>query len=101
MDSRVWRAVPHTLRPLVNWDFSQRPLAPRLVRHVSASTHLTLELTCAFLRSCSLGLTWLLWTASAAAVTEMLGGGLNCKFQDFFVYCNQLNALEAFAWIEW
>ncbi|KAJ7508337.1 hypothetical protein B0H11DRAFT_1788982 [Mycena galericulata] len=48
-----------------------------------------------------LGLTWLLWTASAAAVTEMLGGGLNCKTQGVFLYCSQLNALEAFAWIEW
>ncbi|KAF7319674.1 hypothetical protein MKEN_00748600 [Mycena kentingensis (nom. inval.)] len=48
-----------------------------------------------------LGITWLLWTAAAAAVTEMLGGGLNCKTQDVFAYCNQLNALEAFAWIEW
>ncbi|KAF7292254.1 hypothetical protein MKEN_01477200 [Mycena kentingensis (nom. inval.)] len=48
-----------------------------------------------------LGITWLLWTAAAAAVTEMLGGGLNCKTQDVFAYCDQLNALEAFAWIEW
>ncbi|KAF7293891.1 hypothetical protein HMN09_01185200 [Mycena chlorophos] len=48
-----------------------------------------------------LGFTWLIWTAAAAAVTEMLGGGLNCKLQDAFVYCNQLNALEAFAWLEW
>ncbi|KAJ7700795.1 hypothetical protein B0H17DRAFT_976866 [Mycena rosella] len=48
-----------------------------------------------------LGFTWILWTATAAAVTEMLGGGLNCKTQDVYVYCNQLNALEAFAWVEW
>ncbi|KAF7290211.1 hypothetical protein MIND_01334600 [Mycena indigotica] len=48
-----------------------------------------------------LGLTWLIWTAAAAAVTEMLGGGLNCKTQSLFVYCDQLNALEAFAWLEW
>ncbi|KAJ7740076.1 hypothetical protein B0H16DRAFT_1324539 [Mycena metata] len=48
-----------------------------------------------------LGFTWLLWTAAAAAVTDMLGGGLNCKLEDAFAYCNQLNALEAFAWIEW
>ncbi|KAJ7494365.1 hypothetical protein B0H11DRAFT_2156159 [Mycena galericulata] len=48
-----------------------------------------------------LGFSWLLWTASAAAVTEMLGGGLNCKTQDAYVYCNQLNALEGFAWVEW
>ncbi|KAJ7463787.1 hypothetical protein FB451DRAFT_460575 [Mycena latifolia] len=48
-----------------------------------------------------LGLTWIIWTAAAAAITQMLGGGLNCKTQDIFAYCNQLNALEAFAWIEW
>ncbi|KAJ7587433.1 hypothetical protein C8J56DRAFT_941894 [Mycena floridula] len=45
--------------------------------------------------------TWILWTAAAAAVTEMLGGGLNCKTQHDFNYCSQLNAMEAFAWIEW
>ncbi|KAJ6457057.1 hypothetical protein C8R47DRAFT_174573 [Mycena vitilis] len=48
-----------------------------------------------------LGFTWIMWTAAAAAVTEMLGGGLNCKLQDSYVYCNQLNALEGFAWLEW
>ncbi|KAF7294035.1 Aldehyde dehydrogenase [Mycena kentingensis (nom. inval.)] len=49
-----------------------------------------------------LGFTWLMWAATAAAVTSMLGGGLNCKsgLHDGFAYCNQLNALEAFAWIE-
>jgi len=48
-----------------------------------------------------LTLTWIMWTAAAAAVTEMLGGGLNCSTQDIFVYCGQLNALEGFAWIIW
>ncbi|KAJ7236092.1 hypothetical protein B0H12DRAFT_1204545 [Mycena haematopus] len=48
-----------------------------------------------------LAFTWIIWTAAAAAITQMLGGGLNCKLQDVFVYCDQLNALEAFAWIEW
>ncbi|KAJ7760084.1 hypothetical protein DFH07DRAFT_816830 [Mycena maculata] len=48
-----------------------------------------------------LGFTWLLWTSSAAAITQMLGGGLNCKTQDVFVYCSQLNALEGIAWVEW
>ncbi|KAF7289287.1 Aldehyde dehydrogenase [Mycena indigotica] len=47
-----------------------------------------------------LSFSWLMWAATAAAVTEMLGGGLNCKIQTSYVYCNQLNALEAFAWIE-
>jgi hypothetical protein len=42
-----------------------------------------------------------MWTATAAAVTQMLAGGLNCTAQDAYVYCNQLNALEAFAWLEW
>ncbi|KIY65939.1 hypothetical protein CYLTODRAFT_423879 [Cylindrobasidium torrendii FP15055 ss-10] len=46
-------------------------------------------------------LTWIFWTAAAAAITEMLGGGLNCGTQKEFVYCGQLNALEAFAWMEW
>ncbi|KAF9040272.1 hypothetical protein BDZ89DRAFT_1060702 [Hymenopellis radicata] len=45
--------------------------------------------------------TWIMWTAAAAAITEMLGGGLNCSNQREFVYCSQLNAVEAFAWIEW
>ncbi|KAK7035932.1 aldehyde dehydrogenase [Favolaschia claudopus] len=48
-----------------------------------------------------LGFSWIMWTAVAAAITEMLGGGLNCGHQDVYVYCNQLNALEAFAWVEW
>ncbi|TFL02823.1 hypothetical protein BDV98DRAFT_591650 [Pterulicium gracile] len=44
-------------------------------------------------------LTWIIWTTSAAAVTQMLGGGLNCSRG--YTYCGQLNALEAFAWIMW
>ncbi|KAI0756153.1 hypothetical protein C8Q80DRAFT_1091589 [Daedaleopsis nitida] len=44
-------------------------------------------------------LTWILWTAGAAAITAALGGGLNCS--DAHQYCGQLNALEAFAWIVW
>ncbi|KAI0271439.1 hypothetical protein BC834DRAFT_442485 [Gloeopeniophorella convolvens] len=44
-------------------------------------------------------LTWVFWLSGAAAITDSLGGGLNCD--DHFVYCGQLNALEAFAWIEW
>ncbi|KAJ7221505.1 hypothetical protein GGX14DRAFT_429913 [Mycena pura] len=58
-------------------------------------------LTSALAHLIFLGFTWLMWTAAAAAVTEMLGGGLNCSKQDAYVYCNQLNALEAFAWVEW
>jgi len=46
-------------------------------------------------------LTWLLWTAGVAAITENLGGGLSCSNNRRFVYCNQLNALMVFAWIEW
>lgn len=48
-----------------------------------------------------LGLCWVIWTAAAAAVTDMLGGGLACGAQDTYVYCGQLNAMEAFAWILW
>lgn len=29
--------------------------------------------------TCSLVLTWLFWTAGAAAITAALGGGLNCR----------------------
>jgi len=45
-------------------------------------------------------LSWIGWVAAAAAVTQLIGGGLNCSKQDTFVYCNQLNAMEGFAWIE-
>jgi len=45
-------------------------------------------------------LSWIFWVAGAAAFTQKFGGGLNCKTQDTFVYCNQLNALEGFAWVE-
>lgn len=38
--------------------------------------------------------------AGAAAITNTLGGGLNCD--DYpGAHCNQLNAAEAFAWINW
>ncbi|KAF7324451.1 Aldehyde dehydrogenase [Mycena sanguinolenta] len=48
-----------------------------------------------------LSFTWIMWTAVVSAVTVMLGGGLNCNHEDAYVYCNQLNALEGFAWVEW
>jgi len=48
-----------------------------------------------------LTLTWILWLAGAAAITQTLGGSLNCNVQIFFVYCGQLNALEGFAWLIW
>ncbi|KIM47224.1 hypothetical protein M413DRAFT_23459 [Hebeloma cylindrosporum] len=44
-------------------------------------------------------LTWILWLAAAAAITQTLGGALNCHTQTYFVYCGQLNALEGFAWL--
>jgi len=44
-------------------------------------------------------LSWVFWLSGAAAITQSFGGGLDCKLR--FVYCGQLNALEAFAWIEW
>jgi len=47
-------------------------------------------------------LTWIFWTAGAAAITASLGGGHNCsKLKYNLPYCNQLNALEGFAWAEW
>ncbi|KAG8788617.1 hypothetical protein FRC15_003141 [Serendipita sp. 397] len=49
-----------------------------------------------------LGLTWILWTAGAASLTSSLGGGINCsKVDRNVVYCNQLNAAEGFAWVDW
>ncbi|PIL31216.1 hypothetical protein GSI_05914 [Ganoderma sinense ZZ0214-1] len=44
-------------------------------------------------------LTWVFWLSGAAALSAALGGRLNCSHH--FVYCGQLNALEAFAWILW
>ncbi|KAF8954530.1 hypothetical protein BDZ97DRAFT_1864551 [Flammula alnicola] len=48
-----------------------------------------------------LAVTWILWLAGAAAITQTLGGSLNCANQSFFVYCGQLSALEGFAWLIW
>ncbi|KJA19174.1 hypothetical protein HYPSUDRAFT_44414 [Hypholoma sublateritium FD-334 SS-4] len=48
-----------------------------------------------------LSVTWILWLAAAAAITQTLGGSLNCANDSFFVYCGQLNALEGFAWLIW
>jgi len=49
----------------------------------------------------SLFLSWIVWLAAAAALTQTLGGGINCGAQTYlrFVYCSQLNALEGFAWL--
>ena len=47
----------------------------------------------------SLFITWILWLAAAAAITQTLGGALNCHVQDYFVYCGHLNALSGFAWL--
>ncbi|KAI0043805.1 hypothetical protein FA95DRAFT_1574884 [Auriscalpium vulgare] len=47
-----------------------------------------------------LALTWIFWSAVAASITAALGGGKNCSKANL-VYCDQLNALEAFAWAEW
>lgn len=49
-----------------------------------------------------LAFTWLLWTAGVASLTAGLGGGLNCaNLPRDIAYCSQLNAAEAFGWIEW
>ena len=49
----------------------------------------------------SLAITWIIWLAAAAAITQTLGGSLNCATNTVFVYCGQLNALEGFAWLIW
>ncbi|EDR00850.1 uncharacterized protein LACBIDRAFT_312872 [Laccaria bicolor S238N-H82] len=46
-------------------------------------------------------MTWVLWVAAAAAVTQSVGGNLHCSTQTEFVYCGHLNALIAFAWMIW
>jgi len=44
-------------------------------------------------------ITWALWLAGAAAMTETVGGTLNCSVQTVFAYCGHLNALIGFAWL--
>jgi len=48
-------------------------------------------------------ITWALWMSAASAITATLGGGrgLDCGTQTLFVFCGQLNALEAFSWMIW
>jgi len=47
-------------------------------------------------------LTFIFWTAAAGSITTALGGGNICsKLTVDLVYCNQLNALLGFAWVEW
>lgn len=46
-------------------------------------------------------ITFILWIAAAAAITQSLGGGLSCSHQNFWNYCGQLNAVEGFAWLIW
>jgi len=46
-------------------------------------------------------LTWIFWLAAATALTQSLGGTLDCNIQDQVVYCGHLNALEGFAWLIW
>ncbi|KAF8326367.1 uncharacterized protein EI90DRAFT_1945660 [Cantharellus anzutake] len=47
-------------------------------------------------------LTWIFWSAGVGAITDALNGGNNCsKIKYNLPYCNQLNALEGFAWAEW
>jgi len=49
----------------------------------------------------SLFVTWVLWLAAAASMTTALGGSLDCSSETYFLYCGQLNAIEAFAWLMW
>ncbi|KAL9716713.1 hypothetical protein Ac2012v2_001166 [Leucoagaricus gongylophorus] len=46
-------------------------------------------------------ITWALWLTASAALTESVGGGINCSREDLFRYCGQVNALIAFGWITW
>ncbi|KAL5495103.1 hypothetical protein ACEPAI_565 [Sanghuangporus weigelae] len=47
-------------------------------------------------------ITWVFWLAGAASITAAIDGGYNCGSLTFnLAYCNQLNALMAFAWIVW
>jgi len=49
-----------------------------------------------------LTLTWIFWTAGAAALTASLGGGHNCSNLPYELpYCNHLNAAMGFGWAEW
>ncbi|KEP53423.1 membrane-associating domain protein [Rhizoctonia solani 123E] len=49
-----------------------------------------------------LGITWVFWTAGAASITASMGGGINCsRVAQQVVYCNQLNALMGFSWVNW
>jgi hypothetical protein len=57
---------------------------------------MTISLICCF----SLSLTWIFWLAAAAALTQAIGGTLDCHVTSF-AYCGQLNALEGFAWLVW
>ncbi|WWD18365.1 hypothetical protein CI109_102815 [Kwoniella shandongensis] len=45
-------------------------------------------------------LTWIFWLAGASSFTAANGGGHACN-NSSITYCNQLEATEAFAWIEW
>ncbi|BGO90581.1 hypothetical protein NBRC10512_005301 [Rhodotorula toruloides] len=47
-----------------------------------------------------IGITWVFWLAGAAAITDTLGGGLDCG-NFHLAHCHQLNAVEAFGWINW
>ena len=46
-------------------------------------------------------MTWVFWLAAAAALTQSLGGALDCNTNTEFVYCGHLNALSGFAWLIW
>jgi len=76
------------------WTTFLSPIFPALLFFES-----TLILTGIAAHVIFLFLSWVFWLSGAAAITEALGGTLNCDFHT--VYCGQLNALEAFAWIIW
>lgn len=65
--------------------------------HCSPLEDRTISLICCF----SLFMTWVFWLAAAAALTQSLGGALDCHTNTEFVYCGHLNALAGFAWLIW
>lgn len=69
-----------------------------LILSITGSCHSFLNL---LLSDISLSVTWIFWLAAAAALTQSVGGSLDCSIQTKFVYCGHLNALEGFAWLIW
>ncbi|KAF5312237.1 hypothetical protein D9619_002335 [Psilocybe cf. subviscida] len=46
----------------------------------------------------SLGIGWIMWLGSAISISTRFGGVLHCSSRGL-LYCTQLNALQALAWV--